>query len=185
MGGAKDSLKVSISYPHFKLDFEGKSSHLGEVRRIVEAVADNDSFSIEDASLFEAKARLTEAFFQHPPLLNRLKSSLVLDEDVRILKHILPLEQEYDLNTGKETTQVNMLNVKAAVNALFDDLEPNLLTDCLVHVHGDLAREQQNMIMDSIKQRLGMQVKTRFFLTKQNLEGNVLLEAVCFGANLE
>lgn len=189
MGGdtsknAQSYMKLSINTPHFKLDLTSPTPEqtLPEVRRLVEVMGvEDESPLMEDMNLFELKSRLSEEFFQHPDLLTRVKSSMILDEEVRILKHIIPIEHEYDLDNGKRQEQVNVLSVKSRISQLFHDVEIQRVRECLVHIRGELSREQQCIIMDAIKQRLGVQVQTRFFSTKKNLEGNVLLEAVCFG----
>ncbi len=172
-------LKFSVELPHMKLDLDGSEGSLPEVRRIIEALNTEE----QDEGFFEIRARLTDEFFQHQPLIARLRNALVLDEDVRILKRIIPLEQEYDLDAGKEHRQINAVNVKTVVASLFDELSGSI-RECFIHIRGELGREQQCVVMDAVKQRLGMEVETRFFSTKKNLEGNVLVEAVCFGEAL-
>jgi len=177
-------VKVSINTPQFKLDLSSATPDktLSEVRRLVDALGvEDETPALEDMNLFELKSRLSEEFFQYPDLLTRVKSSMVLDEEIRILKHIIPIEQEYDFETGKRAEQVNVISVKSRISQLFTDLDVKRVRECLVHIRGELSREQQCIIMDSIKQRLGVEVQTRFFSTKKNLEGNILLELVCFG----
>ena len=185
MGGDRSrqgsALRFSIDLPHLKLNLDAQEESLPEVRRIIEALGADETIS-EDA-FYELRARLSEEFLQHDVLAARLKSALLLDEDVRIVKRILPVAQEYDLETGKQARQVTSLNVKEAVLHLFNDLQ-GTLRECYVHLRGEVDREQEVLILDAIKQRLGMDVKTRFFSTKKNLEGNILLEAVCFGEGL-
>jgi hypothetical protein len=177
-------MKLSITMPNFKLDLNSATpdSSLAEVRKLVEAMGIEDEGNlIEDMGFYELKSRLSEEFFQHPDLLARVKSSMVLDEEIRILKHIIPIEQEYDLESGKRQEQVNVVSVKSRIGNLFSDVEISRVKECLVHIRGELSREQQCIVMDAIKQRLGVEVTTRFFSTKKNLENNVLVEAVCFG----
>ncbi|MBR9692901.1 hypothetical protein GOV07_03120 [Candidatus Woesearchaeota archaeon] len=174
---AERSLHFSLDLPTMKLDFHGDESNLSEVRRIIESLSTELD---EQEPMFDLKTRLSEEFLAHPPLNKRLKSAMLLDEDVRILKQALPFEQEYDLEEGKTTRQVNALSVKSQIAQLFDQVE-GTIKDCLIHIRGELDRDQQTIIMDAIKQRLGMSVKTRFFSTRRNLEGNVLVEAICFG----
>jgi len=161
----------------------GSQEHLAEIRRILEALLDQEP-SIEDVPLFELKARLTEEFCQYPALLERAKSSLVLDEEMRILKRVIPFERELDLETGTERKQISVLGLKGSMLALFDGLDTAKVKECLVHIRGELNREQQAIIMDAIRQRLGMDLPVRFFLTRKNLEGNILVEAVCFGQGI-
>jgi hypothetical protein len=77
---------------------------------------------------------------------------------------------------------VNIVGVKGRISAMFD--WPGTVRECLVHIRGEIPREQQCSIMDTVKQRLGVEVQPRFFFTGKNLEGNVLVEAVCFGENI-
>ncbi len=171
------TLHFTLELPHLKLSLQGGAESLPEVRRIIEAVSSDDSW---DESLLDLRSRLTDEFLNHPPLARRLKNAALLDEDVRILKLIVPYEQEYDLERGETTKQVSALNVKTRVDALFAELE-GTIRECFIHIRGDLNREQQSIVMDAFKQRLGMGVETRFFSTRKNLEGKVLLEVVCFG----
>lgn len=183
MGG--EELRVSIEYPHFKLDLQsGDARALAEVRRIVEALSDNQIEPLEDGSLYELRARLSEEFFSHPDLLARVKNSLVMEEDIRITKRVIPFECEYDLEAGREKRQVSVVNVKSIASQLFEGIELQKVRECLVHIRGEIPREQQCVIMDAIKQRLGMGTGIRFFSTTKNLEGNVLVEAVCFGEGI-
>jgi len=180
MGGTPGSLRFTLDLPHLKLSIEGGGESLPEVRRIIEAVVNDDGFS-ED---LELRSRLTDEFVEYQPLARRLKNAVLLDEDVRILKRTIPFEQqEYDLERGQRTSQVSTLNVKTQVDLLFSDLT-GTIRECFVHIRGVLDKEQQAVVMDAIKQRLGMEVETRFFATKKNLEGKVLLEAVCFGEGI-
>jgi hypothetical protein len=183
MGGArKQFLDVSINHPNLKLSLRSADPRqsLSEVPRIVEALAEEP---LEDLGLFEIRSQLSEEFFTYPELQERLKNSLVLGEQVRVVKRTLPLEREYDLETGQEHRQVSMIGVKGKVAEMFD--LAGHVHECMVHIRGELDREQQCMVMDAIKQRLGLSVQPRFFSTRQNLEGNVLLEAVCFGQGFE
>ncbi len=186
---ARPFLHVSIDSPLVKLKLSSDSPErsLAEIRRIIEALGAEPEESVDlldDAALYDLKARLSEEFFAYPPLLTRLKNALVLDEDVRILKKALPLEREYDLDTGKQTRQMSSLGVKTVINPLFDQLGKGAVRDCLVHIRGELSREQQTVVMDAIRQRLGVEVQPRFFSTRKNLEGKALVEAVCFGEGL-
>jgi hypothetical protein len=173
-------LRFSLDLPNMKLSFEGKESSLSEVRKIIEALGPELD---EQEPFLDLRARLSDEFVDHPPLQRRLKNAMILDEEVRILKHTLAFQQEYDLDAGKSSRQVNAINVKGAVMQLFDQVQ-GTIKECFVHIRGKLDREQQAIIMDAIKQRLGMEVETRFFSTKKNLEGNVLVEAVCFGEGI-
>ncbi len=183
MGGAP-RLNVSIDYPHFRLQLQnGSPAELGEVRRILEALGDDDP-SFEEGTLLELRARLSEEFFSHGLLLERVRNGLVLDEDIRVVKRVIPLERELDLETGKETAQLSTPSVKGGIAHLFDGLDTTRIRECLVHIRGDLPRDQQIVIMDAIRQRFGVAATPRFFSTRKNLEGNVLVEAVCFGQGL-
>jgi hypothetical protein len=175
-------LRLSVDHPQVKFELESSSPEqaLPEVRRIIEAL-NADQGVAEESALAELRLRLTEEFCSHRPLLSRLRSAIALDEDVRILKRTIPVTQEYDLETGTQTRQ--LLNVKEAVGGLFDQLG-GTVRDCLVHIRGDLPAEQQRVIMDAVRQRLGVDVQPRFFATRKNLEGRVLLEAVCFGEGM-
>jgi|GEM_PF-3418255 len=175
-------LRFKLDLPHLKLDLAANAESLPEVRRIIEAINDASQELGEDG-LFDLKHRLTDEFLEHQPLVERLKNAALLDEDVRIVKRIIPYECEYDLESGESSRQVNALSVKEQVAALFDGL-PGTIRACLLHIRGELSREQQCVIMDAVKQRLGMAVETRFFSTKKNLEGNILVEAVCFGEGI-
>ncbi len=182
MGGARrPSLRVDIRYPHFSLKLDGTPEHLPEVRRIVEAFAPDEALpaAMEEAQLYELKSRLSEEFFQHQPLLARLRSSLVLDEDVRVMKRVIPLRREYDLE--QSSASVQLIQVKESVTQLLAGLDTAKVRECLVHIRGELSREQQVTLMDAIRQRFGMGAQPRFFSTRKNLEGQVLVEMVCFG----
>lgn len=180
----REFLKVSVDLPALKLDLASRNPEksLADLRRIVEAFSTESdaAYAIDAPELFELRARLSEEFFHHQGLLGRLKSALVLDEDVRIAKQILPLEREYDLATGSEHIVLGVAQVKQVVSQLFAGLDLKTVRECLVHIRGELSREDQNIIMDCIKQSLGVDGSVRFFSTRKNLEGRVLLEAVCF-----
>lgn len=185
-GKQRDYLKVSLDLPTLKLDLctEQTEQSLSDIRRIVEAFSQEQDAAlvIDDPELFELRSRLSEEFFHHQGLLARLKSALVLDEDVRVGKRVVPLEREYDLATGNESAMLGVARVKQAVTGLFADVDASSVRECLVHIRGELSREDQCVIMDCIKQSIGLEGKVRFFSTKRNLEGQVLLEAVCFVA---
>jgi len=169
-------LRLSVDYPNVKFELESGSPEraLPEVRRILAALnADRG----EDAALAALQLRLTDEFLSNRQFLNRLRSALALDEDVRVLKLILPVEQEYDLESGQAR---QVVHAKAVIDSLFDPLQ-GTIRDCYVHLRGELTREQQRAIMDSVRQRVGVDVQPRFFSTHKNLEGKALLEAVCFG----
>lgn len=175
--GGRGSLKVSIDFPNFKLNLESDSptDTLHEVRRIIESFNE----PVEDFELSELRSRLSEEFFQHHDLLARVRNSLVLDEEVRVGKQTLPVLREYDLEAGQETCQLQAARVKERVMMLFAEF-PERVRECLVHIRGNIDKEQQRIIMDCVRQRLGLDGSVRFFLTKRNLEGNVLVEAVGF-----
>lgn len=171
------TLHFSLVLPNVKLHFTGDGSSLPEIRRILEAVASDLD---EQEPFSELRARLSEEFLAHGPLTKRLKSALLMDEEVRILKHALPFEEEFDLEQGKQQRLLSPRRVKEVVRELFHEVD-GTLNECFFHIRGDLKREQQALIMDAVKQHLGMGVKVRFFSTRRNLEGHVLLEVVCFG----
>lgn len=184
----KDSfLKFSIDHPAIKFELETSRPEeaLTEVRRIIEALHASDAFDgampEDDEGLYDLKVRLSDEFFRNPALRSRMENALVLDEDVQIVKRVLPILQEYDLESGSHVSQV--MNVQESLRTLFDAV-PCAVRDCLVHIRGELSQEQQHAIMDAIRQRLGVAVSPRFFSTRKNLEGNVLVEAVCFGTSL-
>ncbi len=177
MGGETRGLRFRIDLPHLKLDLESDERSLPEVRRIIEALNE------EEEPFYELRSRLTDEFLGHQPLTDRLRNAMLLDEEVRILKRVIPYEQEYDLERQERTRQVSALGVKEQVALLFDQLGGEVRA-CFLHIRGELDREQQTLIMDAIRQRLGMGVETRFFSTRKNLEGNILLEAVCFGEGI-
>ncbi len=187
MGGrtvrvARDSVKVAIDLPALKLNVVANDPAvvLPEVRRIVEAFTGAGDSTLEDIELFEFRSRLSEEFFHHQGLLERLKSALVLDEDVRVAKQVIPLEREYDLATGNENIVLGVARLKEPATRLLAELDVRSVRECLVHIRGELSPEDQAVIMDCVRQSLGFHGKVRFFLTKKNLEGHVLLEAVCF-----
>ncbi len=189
MGGGsqpREYVRVSIDYRNFKLRLRSEQpGALAEVRRIVESLADQEEFStVEEASMFELKSRLSDEFFRHPELARRVRNALVLGEEVRVLKQPVPFSRELDLETGRETLQVSVVAVKRCVASLFESVAIQRVRECLVHLRGELSREQQSLIMDSLKQRLGDGVTLRFFFTPKNLEGRVLLEGICFGEGI-
>lgn len=188
MGGKRQDeyLRVSIDLPAFRLDLKGlpTTDNLKEIRKIVEMVGADDIEPLDEAHLFELKSRLSEEFFKHKDLMSRVKSSFVLDEDIRVLKQVIPLDSEYDLDKGEESLQMNVVHVKSRIARLFNPIDIKKVRECLVHIRGELSRDQQCLVMDTIKQRAGISAITRFFSTPKNLEGNVLVEAVCFGEGI-
>jgi hypothetical protein len=185
MGGVqrKQHLHVSFNHPYLKLQLSTNDpGSLREVRRIVEALGEPCTVAIEEGSLAEFRSRLSKEFFEHPELLARVQNAAVRDEEVRIAKRTIPFERELDLDNARETRQVNVLDVKSRVSEMFD--WPGAVRECLVHIRGALTREEQCVIMDAVKQRLGLDAHPRFFSTPRDLEGAVLLEAVCFGEGI-
>jgi hypothetical protein len=182
MGGARsdkkvDYLRFSLDLPNVKFELQSACPEhaLPEVRRILEAL------NTQEPEPELAALELTDEFMAFAPLRERVKSAVALGEDVKVLKRVIPVEQEYDLESGKRSRQV--VNVKTSLWSLFDELRGDL-RDCYAHIRGDLSTEQQHAVMDALRQRVGVGVQPRFFSTKKNLEGNVLVEAVCFGDRL-
>ncbi len=186
MGGASRSsgsgyLKFSVNLPNFQFEVETDSPEqtLPEVRRILEAVGVDQ----EGEDLSELRGTLSDEFVRNVALCERIESAGALGEEVRVVKRALALEEEYDLENGKQARRLDAVTVKAAIVDLFSPLEGEV-RDCIAHIRGDLSREQQHIVMDAIRQRLGVNVRPRFFTTRKDLEGQVLVEAVCFGAKL-
>lgn len=190
MGGTSERgrgapyLKFSLDLPNIKLDMEADpSTALPEVRRIVEALGNDlgeQTMPVEDL----CELHLTDEFFRFAELESRVKNAVILDEDVRVLKRVIPFDREYDLSEGSAATRVNPATVKDSLKELFAPFRGATVRDCFVHIRGELDREQQCVIMDAIRHQLGMRVQPRFFSTRRNLEGNVLIEVVCFGEGL-
>lgn len=187
MGGRREYVKLSVDLPHFKLDLKSANptEAVSHVRRILEALPDHSVPFFEEPELYELRSRLSEEFFGHQGLIDRLRSSLVLDEEVRIGKQVLPVTNEVDLETGRESLTMNVRQVKDVLTTMLDSVTLRRVRECLVHIRGELTRDDQCVIMDCIKQRFGLTCPVRFFLTRKNLEGNVLVEAVCFGEGVE
>jgi len=192
-------LRVSIESPTVKFAFSSDASteHLAEIRKIIEALhavqpaagPQKDEQEtlldvLDDHTYYDLRSRLTDEFFYYPLLAERLRNALVLEEDIQVLKRTLPFKEHHDLDSGETARRVDANAVKTAISQLFGQLGNGKVRDCLVHIRGELSHEQQTVIMDAIKQRLGMDVQPRFFSTKKNLEGKLLIEAVCFGERL-
>lgn len=181
-------LHVSIDSPILKMSLSSESpdNALKEVRHIIKALSREDGVEsgliLDD--MYEFRSRLSNEFFNYPVLGTRLKNAQLLEEDVNVLKTALPISHELDLESGKSSSQVDAISIKENINQLFDQLEDGYIRDCLVHIRGKLSREQQTIIMDCIRQRVGVDVQPRFFSTKKNLENKALIEVVCFGENL-
>ncbi len=175
----RQRVSFSIDLPNVKVDGNVGPEHLPELRKILEALnapalaAEND----EDSPEFpDVAARMTQEFYAH--VKPRLENSLLLDEDVTIAKSVLPFREEVDLEAGSRTRTIAPRDVKAAVESLVGEARLERVRECLVHLRGDLSEDEQRAIMDAVRQRLGVATAPRFYSTKQDVEGNALLEAV-------
>jgi uncharacterized protein YqfB (UPF0267 family) len=178
----KEFLHVKIDLPSFQFEVLTKDPDkaLPELRKILETVQLDEQVIYEEFVVEEMRAALSETFVSNKQVMGAVKKLLKHEDDYRVARVEIATTQTIDFEHHTKNTNVQKVSIRKAILKLTEDVEPNAVKQGIIHINGDLSKDDKVLIVDHIHKCMPT-AQLRAFQSSSSIGGNVLVECIFFG----
>ena len=178
----KDFLHIKIDLPSFQFEVVTKDPQraLPELRKILETVQLDDQMIYEEFVVQEIRAALSETFAGNQQVMGAVKKLLKNEDDYRVSRAEITTTETLDFDHQTKDVHVQQVNVKRAVLRLVENLDTNCIKQGIIHISGDLSKDDKLLIVDHIHKCMPT-AQLRAFQSTTITSGSVSVECIFFG----
>jgi hypothetical protein len=186
--GAERSSEKREEFLHFKIDlpsikFEISSSDpakvLPELRQLLDTVQIGDAVLYEEFAMHELRHELSDGFTRNREVMEEVKKLLRSEEDYRTARVSLTLTATVDLRGEMQDLRVDRDEVRRGVAKLFSEIDPAVVKHGIVHLRGQLQRDDKLLVMDHIHRAMPVAQLRAFH--SPDMTSALEVECVLFG----
>lgn len=148
----EEILRVKIDLPSFQFELVTQDPNLAlpELRKILEALQFDEEVLYEEFVVQEIKQQLSESFIANTQVMTAVKKLLKQEEDYRVSRVDISTTATIDFDQQTRDVHVQKMNVKRAVSKLTDIIDSNAVRQGIIHIQGDVSKEDKVLIVDHI-----------------------------------
>jgi hypothetical protein len=178
----EEFLRIKIDLPSFQFEIFSRdpAASLPELRRILESLQLDEQVLYEEFVVQELRAALSEGFISNQQVMTAVKKLLKQEEDYRISRVDIATTATIDLDQRTREVRVNRPNVKRAVTRLTDGIDPAAVKHGIVHIQGNVTKDDKVLIVDHIH-RCMPTAQLRAFQSGAQGSEQVTVECIFFG----
>lgn len=175
-------LRVKIDLPSFQFELvtEDPTIALPELRKILETLQLDEQVIYEEFVVQELRAELSESFIANQQIMGTVRKLLKQEEDYRIGRAEISTTATIDLDNQTRDIRVQKVEVKRAVMRLIEDVDTNAVKQGIIHIQGDVAKEDKVLIVDHIHKSMPT-AQLRAFQSAPSNDQKVTVECIFFG----
>lgn len=180
-GKHKEFLHMKIDLPSFQFEVLTKdpAKALPELRRILEAIQIDDQVVYEEFVVQEMRAELSENFVGNQQIMSVVKKLLKQEDDYRMTHVEVDTTATIDIEHQTRDIRVQRVNVRRAVAKLVENIDTSAVKHGVIHINGDLEKEDKLLIVDYIHKSMPT-AQLRAFQSPGSNQ-TVTVECVFFG----
>jgi hypothetical protein len=177
----EEFLRVKIDLPSFQFELVTQEPNIAlpELRKILETLQLDEQVIYEEFVVQELRAELSENFINNQQIMNSVRKLLKQEEDYRIGRADIATTATIDLDNQTRDIRVQKVEVKRAVMKIVGDIDTNAVKQGIIHIQGDVAKEDKVLIVDHIHKSMPT-AQLRAFQSTGNTQ-QVKVECIFFG----
>lgn len=178
----KEFLHMKIDLPSFQFELltRDPDKALPELRKILESVQLDDQIIYEEFVVQEMRSNLSDTFVSNSQVMTAVKKLLKNEDDYRIARVEIDTTATIDLEHHTKHVRVQNLNVRKAVMKLIEKIDTSAVKHGIVHINGELEKEDKLLIVDHIH-KLMPTAQIRAFQSESSGNTSVTVECIFFG----
>jgi hypothetical protein len=178
----REFLHMKIDLPSFQFELVTRdpAKALPELRRILESVQLDDQIIYEEFVVQEMRSNLSDTFVANNQVMGAVKKLLKNEDDYRIARVEINTTATIDLEQHTKNVRVQNMNVRKAVMKLIEKIDTPAVKHGIVHINGELEKEDKVLIVDHIH-KLMPTAQLRAFQSEGAGNGAVTVECIFFG----
>jgi hypothetical protein len=180
-GEQKEFLRVKIDLPSFQFEIatQDPGRALPELRKILENVELDDQVIYEEFVVQEMRQSLSETFVNNQQVMGAVKRLLKNEDDYRVASVEIAKTATIDLENDTRDVRVQKVSVRKAIAKLVHNVETSQVKQGIIHINGDLDKEDKLLIVDYIHKCMPTAQLRAFQSASPN--SNVTVECIFFG----
>jgi hypothetical protein len=177
----EEFLRVKIDLPSFQFELVTQEPNIAlpELRKILETLQLDEQVIYEEFVVQELRAELSENFINNQQIMNSVRKLLKQEEDYRVGRADIATTATIDLDNQTRDIRVQKVEVKRAVMKIVGDIDTNAVKQGIIHIQGDVAKEDKVLIVDHIHKSMPT-AQLRAFQSAGNTQ-QVKVECIFFG----
>lgn len=178
----KEFLKVKIDLPSFQFELTTADPGIAlpELRKILESMQFDEEVLYEEFVMQEMKNALSEGFVGNTQVMGAVKKLLKQEEDYRVSRTEIGATATIDLDQRTRDVRVDRAAVKRAVGNLVQNIDTAAVKHGIVHIQGELSKEDKALIFDHIHKCMPT-AQLRAFQSNGAVPTQVSVECIFFG----
>jgi hypothetical protein len=178
----EEFLRVKIDLPSFQFELVTKDPNIAlpELRKILESLQFDEEVLYEEFVVQEMKSQLSDSFVANQQVMGAVKKLLKQEEDYRVTKADISATATIDLDQHTRDIRIERPAVKRAISKLTQDIDTNAVKQGIIHIQGDLEKEDKVLIIDHIHKTMPTAQLRAFQSTAKN-PTQVTVECIFFG----
>jgi len=180
-GNDREFLRVKIDLPSFQFEVVTQDLNaLHELRLILENVSLDDQAIYEEFVVQEIRAALSDQFVSNQQVMAAVKRLLKQEDNYRVARVDIDITSTIDLENNTRDARVQRLSVRRAVMMLVQDVETARVKQGIIHINGDIEKEDKILIVDHIHKTMPT-AQLRAFQSASARGQKVVVECIFFG----